>query len=72
MGLRERLGLVATITALALACESPPEQERCRRVETEAGLVLDCNPAPGDAWAERALEEAEEGMEERSPERRVP
>ncbi len=57
------------LVTLAAGCESPPEK-RCTAVPGESSVDFDCRPAEDDAWQQRALEEAEEGMEQRSPDGR--
>ena len=56
--------LAAALLLGTLACESPPE-ERCRTSSGDGSVDIDCSD--GDAWEDRALEEADEGMERRAP-----
>ncbi len=56
----------ALLLLAVLGCESPPE-ERCQGVPSESGVDFDCQPADNDAWQDRVLDEADEGMERRAP-----
>ena len=56
----------ALLLLLALGCQSAPDQE-CSTRPGEPGYEIDCAPTPGADWGDRALDEAEEGMERRGP-----
>ena len=60
------IALVTLLLATALACESPPE-EGCKGRPGESGIDFDCGDSADAAWQDRSLDEAERGMEERSP-----
>ena len=60
----ERSLPAALLLLLALGCESPPE-DRCRTASGAGSVDIDCSD--GSAWEDEALEEADEGMERRSP-----
>ena len=57
------------LAALAAGCESPPE-ERCRAVPGESSVDFECDPDEEEEWQQRALDEASEGMDRRSPDGR--
>jgi hypothetical protein len=61
-----RIALVTLLLATVLACESPPE-EGCKGRSRESGVDFDCGDSADAAWQDRSLDEAERGMEERSP-----
>jgi hypothetical protein len=61
-----RIVLVALLLAAVLACESPPA-EGCKGRPGESGIDFDCGDSADAAWQDRSLDEAERGMEERSP-----
>lgn len=56
---------LAVLLLAAIGCESPPE-ERCKGVPGESGIDFDC-AADDEDWQDRALEEADEGMDSRAP-----
>jgi len=56
----------AALLLVGLGCESPPE-DRCRSVPGGAGVELECESPSDGSWQDGALEEADEGMEQRGP-----
>jgi hypothetical protein len=57
---------MALVAALLAACESPPE-DACAQRPGEASLEIECGPTSGESWSRDAVDEAEEGFEERGP-----
>jgi len=63
-------GAVMLGALFVLGCASPPENS-CATRSDEAGVSIDCDP-DDDAWSQRAVEEAEEGFDGRTPGGRSP
>lgn len=66
-GAMRPLPLTVLACTLVIACASTPEEEsgQCTTRSGEAGIDIYCGPEPGAEWSDRALEEAEEDMDER-------
>lgn len=64
------VALVLLLATVGLGCATPAPEEQpagCTVRPGESQVEIECAPAPDAAWSEEALDEAEQGMEQRSP-----